>query len=120
MTKLKRFITKHDSLCVFLLFLLISVGFVFRNVILGFDSLWVFGNLYKLSNGLQIYEEVNILTFPLFYELFRMLLTLFNNYLGFLLLNFLIITPLYFMSRKSVKFLLEILKTTKIRLNHKY
>ena len=97
MTKLKRFITKHDSLCVFLLFLLISVGFVFRNVILGFDSLWVFGNLYKLSNGLQIYEEVNILTFPLFYELFRMLLTLFNNYLGFLLLNFLIITPLYFM-----------------------
>ena len=90
MSKLKTFINKHDNIFVFLLLLVISVGFVFRNVILGFDSLYVFGNLYKLSQGFIIYEEVNIITFPLFYELFRILLSLFGNYLGFLILNFLL------------------------------
>ena len=97
MTKLKSFVSKHDNLCAFLLFLIISIGFVFNNKIYGFDSLWVFGNLYKLSHGFKIYEEVNIITFPLFYEVFKTLLSLFNNYLGFLLLNFLILTPLYYM-----------------------
>ncbi len=97
MNKLKTFITKHDNLFVFLLFLVISSGFIFINEILGYDSLWVFGNLFKLSHGLEIYEEVNIVTFPLFYELFQLLLSLFNNYLGFLLLNYLVIPPLYFM-----------------------
>lgn len=97
MAKLKEFVKSHDSLCVFLLFLVISTGFIFKNEILGYDSLWVFGNLYKLGHGFQIYEEVNIITFPLFYEVFQVLLSLFNNYLGFLLLNYLIVTPLYFM-----------------------
>ncbi len=97
MTKIKNFVTKHDNLFVFLLFLLISIGFVFKNKIYGFDSLWLFGNTYKLANGLKIYEEVNILTFPFFYELFQLILRLFNNFLGFLLSNFLLAVPLYFM-----------------------
>ena len=97
MAKLKEFITKHDNLFVFLLLFLLSTGFILRNMPLEYDPLWVFGNLSKLSHGFKIYEEVNIVTFPLFYELFGALLSLFNNYLGFLILNYLITVPLYFM-----------------------
>ena len=97
MTKLKEFIKKHDNLFVFLIFFILSTGFIFRNMSLEFDSLWVFGNLSKLAQGFKIYEEVNIVTFPLFYELFGALLSLCNNYLGFILLNYLITAPLYFM-----------------------
>ena len=97
MNKLKTFVTKHDNIFVFLLLFIITAGFIFRNAPLEYDSLWVFGNLSKLSHGFRIYEEVNIVTFPLFYETFGMLLSLFNNYLGFLILNFLVVTPLYFM-----------------------
>ena len=97
MAKLKEFIKKHDNLFVFLIFFILSTGFIFRNMSLEFDSLWVFGNLSKLAQGFKIYEEVNIVTFPLFYELFGALLSLCNNYLGFILLNYLITAPLYFM-----------------------
>ena len=97
MAKLKEFITKHDNLFAFLLLFILSTGFIFRNMPLEYDPLWVFGNLSKLAHGFKIYEEVNIVTFPLFYELFGALLSLFNNYLGFLILNYLITVPLYFM-----------------------
>ena len=44
-----------------------------------YDSLWVFGNIYKLATGKVIYKDVNIITTPIFYESGKVLLNIFGK-----------------------------------------
>ena len=61
-----------------------------------YDSLWVFGNIYKLATGKIIYKDVNIITTPFFYESGKVLFNIFGeNYQSLQIYNVIICTILY-------------------------
>ncbi len=84
MEKLKRKILKHDNIIMFFLMLLLSSSFLLAVPLDANDELWNFSNIYKMVNGYQIYEDLNVIVTPLFFLIGKIILELFGaNYLVF-------------------------------------
>lgn len=74
-----------------ILFILILIFSLFGNILKQFDELWNFQNVYKISNGFQLYKDANAIITPLFYYIGYILFKIFgSNILTFRLYNTLI------------------------------
>ena len=84
MEKLKRKILKHDNIIMFFLMLLLSSSFLLAVPLDANDELWNFSNIYKMVNGYQIYEDLNVIITPLFFYLGKIILEILGaNYFAF-------------------------------------
>lgn len=96
MKRLITFIDKYDTLIMILIIGIIVILEIFQGALIAEDSLFDFGNMYKLYQGKLIYKDVNILITPLFFIIGKLLLSIFHgNYLTFLLYGIIIMTLLY-------------------------
>lgn len=77
---------------IFAILLSISVIFlVFGNILVSSDELWNFQNLCKMSNGLIIYKDANVIITPIFFYIAHVILSVFGtNILVFRIYSFLI------------------------------
>ncbi len=106
MKKLVTFINKHDTLILTLVIGIIVTLEIFQGSLIAEDSLFDFGNMYKLYQGKLIYKDVNILITPLFFIIGKLLLSIFyGNYFTFLLYGVMIMTIFYMTIYKLFKIL---------------
>ncbi len=97
MEKLKEKILKHDNLIMILIMLLISSSFLLTISLDANDELWNFSNIYKMTNGLQIYKDLNVIVTPLFFFLGKIILETFGtNYLIFRIYSVVILNTCVF------------------------
>ena len=62
------------------------------------DELWNFSNVYKMSNGEEIYKDINVIITPLFYYIGQVMFSILGaNYLVFRIYNFLIFGTLFYL-----------------------
>lgn len=108
MKKILEFLKKHDKPIVILFIACIISGDVFWNLLSNGDELINFFNTYKMSEGLTIYKDANVIITPLFFYIGKLfLLLLGKNILVFRIYNLIIYTFLYFI-------IYEIFKTLKV------
>lgn len=94
--KVQSFIKKHSLLFMFIIIITTVIAKTVYVKLSPYDSLWVFGNIYKLATGKVIYKDVNIITTPIFYESGKVLLNIFGkNYQSLQIYNVIICTILY-------------------------
>ena len=67
--RMKEIIKKHDNIIILFIMLLISSSFLLAVPLDANDELWNFSNVYKMVNGYQIYEDLNVIVTPLFFYL---------------------------------------------------
>ena len=81
---MKEIIKKHDNTIILFIMLLISSSFLLAVPLDANDELWNFSNVYKMVNGYQIYEDLNVIVTPLFFYLGKIILEIFGaNYFVF-------------------------------------
>ena len=81
---MKEIIKKHDNIIILFIMLLISSSFLLAVPLDANDELWNFSNVYKMVNGYQIYEDLNVIVTPLFFYLGKIILEIFGaNYFVF-------------------------------------
>ena len=108
MKKILELLKKHDKPIVILFIACIISGDVFWNLLSNGDELINFFNTYKMSEGLTIYKDANVIITPLFFYIGKLfLLLLGKNILVFRIYNLIIYTFLYFI-------IYEIFKTLKV------
>lgn len=84
MNGLINFIKKHDNITMLFLLFIISSTFAFYMPLDANDALWNFSNIYKMTNGYQIYQELNVIITPLFFFIGKILFQIMGaNYLTF-------------------------------------
>lgn len=102
------FVKKHYNIIVFFILAILLLGPVFNILIQNNDELINFLNIYKMSNGLTIYEDTNVIITPLFFYVGEILFNILgNNIFVFRIYNLIISIFLYFI-------IYEIFKTLKI------
>lgn len=95
-SKVQSFISKHNFLFMLIIIITTVIAKTVYVKLSPYDSLWVFGNIYKLATGKVIYKDVNIITTPIFYESGKVLLNIFGkNYQSLQIYNVIICTILY-------------------------
>lgn len=95
-SKVQSFISKHNFLFMLIIIITTVVAKTVYVKLRPYDSLWVFGNIYKLATGKVIYKDVNIITTPFFYESGKVLFNFFGeNYQSLQIYNVIICTILY-------------------------
>lgn len=95
-SKVQSFISKHNFLFMLIIIITTVVAKTVYVKLRPYDSLWVFGNIYKLATGKIIYKDVNIITTPFFYESGKVLFNIFGkNYQSLQIYNVIICTILY-------------------------
>ena len=78
--KVKKHIKKHEMIYSAIFILLCFSGFVFANNIVGIsDEMFTFANIFKLSNGVQLYSQNNVIDTPLFFYLGELFLNIFGT-----------------------------------------
>lgn len=99
MKKTINFIKKHDNITMLFLFFVLSSTFAFYMPLDANDALWNFSNIYKMANGYQIYQELNVIITPLFFYIGKILFQIMGaNYLTFSIYQTTIVyTFLFFM-----------------------
>lgn len=99
MKKLKEFIIKHDNMCFIVLITIIISGIALDVYLTPLsDEIWNFQNVYKMYNGLKIYQEANVIITPLFFYIGEVLFKILGaNFFTFRIYNILINVFLYFM-----------------------
>ena len=82
-----------------IIFILFSVSiFSFNLKFNANDELWNFSNVYKMSNGEEIYKDINVIITPLFYYIGQTLFSIFGaNYLVFRIYNLLLFGVLFYL-----------------------
>lgn len=84
-------IKKHDNWIVFLVMILISMGFTLCIVITSGDELWNFNNAYKFFSGYKMYTDMNIIIPPMFFYIVNIMFHLIGaNILTFKIVGILI------------------------------
>lgn len=97
MKNVLKFIKKHDNIIVFLILAIIISGKTFYVELLNNDELINFLNVYKMANGLTIYQDTNVIITPLFFYISEIFFKLFGeNILVFRIINLILSTILYF------------------------
>jgi len=92
----KSFIVKHDNLFVGLLSIILVSGIAFRVLIVHGDEIWNFNNVYKMYNGLTIYQDSNVIVTPLFYIIGNLIFNIVGaNFLVFRIYNVAIFLTLF-------------------------
>lgn len=82
MGKIKDFIKKHDNIFLFLILLVMATTFAFNIQLGANDELWCFSNIYKMTNGFEIYKDLNVIITPLFFFIGKIIFEIFGaNYL---------------------------------------
>ena len=95
-SKVQSFISKHNFLFMLIIIITTVIAKTVYVKLIPYDSLWVFGNIYKLATGKVIYKDVNIITTPFFYESGKVLFNfLGKNYQSLQIYNVIICTILY-------------------------
>ena len=95
-SKVQSFISKHNFLFMLIIIITTVIAKTVYVKLSPYDSLWVFGNIYKLATGKVIYKDVNIITTPIFYESGKVLFNIFGkNYQSLQIYNVIICTILY-------------------------
>ncbi len=95
-SKVQSFISKHNFLFMLIIIITTVIAKTVYVKLSPYDSLWVFGNIYKLATGKVIYKDVNIITTPIFYESGKVLFNFFGkNYQSLQIYNVIICTILY-------------------------
>lgn len=95
-SKVQSFISKHNFLFMLIIIITTVIAKTVYVKLRPYDSLWVFGNIYKLATGKVIYKDVNIITTPFFYESGKVLFNIFGkNYQSLQIYNVIICTILY-------------------------
>ncbi|MBP3256166.1 MAG: hypothetical protein J6M60_06765 [Clostridia bacterium] len=97
MEKIKEFIKKHDTIVMLIVLGMISLTFAFVLKLDAGDTLWNFSNVYKMSNGYQIYNDLNVIITPLYFYIGKIIFQIFpRNYLTYNIYQNLIIYVLLF------------------------
>lgn len=58
---------RYDNTAIFLIMFIISMGICLNIRISTGDEIWNFQSVYKMYNGLKIYEDINVIITPLFF-----------------------------------------------------
>lgn len=72
-------INKVQNIIFIILSLISFVLVFFGNVLVNSDELWNFQNLCKMSNGLKIYTDANVIITPIFFYIGHIILSLFGT-----------------------------------------
>ena len=84
--------------------LIISILLIFLVPITANDELWNFQNIYKMFNGLTIYNDSNVIVTPIFFYIGYIILKFFSaNIIFFRIYNLVIYFLLYFIIFKILK-----------------
>lgn len=84
-------INKFQNIVLVILIIFIAIYIVFLNRLEVADELWNFQNVCKMSNGLKIYVDANVIITPIFFYIANILFNIFAaNMLVFRLYNILI------------------------------
>lgn len=87
-----------------LIIILCIYSFIFTTPIFTNDELWNFQNLFKLYNGYVLYEDINVITPPVFFYLGYIILSIFSfTIVGFRIYNLLIYGAIFFVIIKIFK-----------------
>ena len=104
MKKITALIKKHDNILIPIIFAIILLKVTYNISINNNDELINFLNIYKMSNGLTIYQDTNVIITPLFFYLGEIVLNTFgNNILVFRTYNLIISTIMYFLCYQIFK-----------------
>ena len=99
MEKIKKFISKHDLIVVFIFFVIVSSIISLNDLFFFSDEQWNFGNIYKMVNGGTIYNDNNVIITPLFFFIAKIVMTLFGaNFVVFRACGLIIFSLLIFCS----------------------
>lgn len=67
MKKIKELIKKYDNIVILFVLIVMISGVTFNIRLDANDELWCFSNIYKMSNGFEIYKDLNVIITPLFF-----------------------------------------------------
>ena len=101
-------IKNKDEIFVFILMMIISIGITLNLKITAGDEIWNFQNIYKMYNGFKIYEDINVITTPLFFICAKTIFHLFGANLFIFRISHCILMAILFL------FTYKILKKLKI------
>lgn len=81
MKEIKEFIRKHDNITILAILLVMVTTFAFNIQLGANDELWCFSNVYKMTNGFEIYKDLNVIITPLFFFIGKIVFQIFGaNY----------------------------------------
>lgn len=104
MNKILNKIKEKDQYFILLYSFLCVLGISFNIYIANSDELWNFFNIYKMSNGYLIYEELNVIITPIFFYIGSFLLNfLGQNIFVFRIYNCIILIFLFFFLYKIMR-----------------
>lgn len=97
-------IKKHDNLIVFAIIVILLLGNCFNFYIANSDEMINFLNIYKMSNGIEIYKEANVIITPLFFYIGELIFNIFgSNILVFRVYNLILFAIMYFLCYLTFK-----------------
>lgn len=106
MKKALKFLKKYDILSITILILITLLANVFNLLLTNNDELINFLNTYKMTNGLTIYKNSNVIITPLFFYIGKVFLSIFgNNFLVYRVYNLILVTILYVLCYNILKIL---------------
>ena len=96
MKKIVEIIKKHDNICVFIYMIMALSVYVYTVPLSSYDELWNFSFVYKITNGYEIYKDLNVIITPLFHYIGKLIFLLFgNNFISFRMYNIFIYSTLF-------------------------
>ena len=102
--KIVNFLDRHEKALVIFAGLLISIAFTYNYYLIPYDSLWNFGNLYKIHLGFEMYKYINIIQTPIFFWIGQFFFKVFGaNYLAYNIYNTVLIFTLFIVSYLTCK-----------------
>lgn len=104
---MKKNICKITTLINIALLILLCLIMTFGIILMPYDELWNFQNVFKMFNGFQIYKDCNVIITPLFFYLENFIFHIFSaNFLVFRLSNIFIVIFIFLSTyylQKSLK-----------------
>ena len=101
--KLKNKILSKEIFIIAIIIFAIA-AFSFNINIAANDELWNFSNIYKMSYGEKIYQDINVIVTPLFFYIGQIFFEIFGaNYLVFRIYNLILYSLLFYLIYKLFK-----------------
>ena len=97
-------VNTFQNVVMLILFLFVVIFLLFLNRLTAVDELWNFQNVCKMSNGLKIYTDANVIITPIFFYVASFLCKLFGaNIVVFRIYNVLIYIGIFGATYKILK-----------------